>query len=145
MELLTFKRILLAAALGLTVMLSYNNGYDKADAKWKQEVNREYVRKVEATRATQGEVDAVSSKYQDEIAALEGSTDRIIADLRDTNQRLRVSVKATGSPGSDGRCVFDGKAELDEATAKRLIGITKRGDAQIEALQNTIRAMQQRR
>lgn len=119
-------------------------GSNAKDAEWKEVVNNEYVLQVDANRRTQQELNAVSEKYQADLEGLEGSTDRIIADLRSDNKRLRVTVKATGSTPSGDRCVLDGKADLDETTAKRLIGITQRGDLQIEALQNTIRKLQQK-
>lgn len=121
----------------------WHYGSQHTDANWKEVVHNEYVQKQEATQSTQRAVNEISAKYQADLEGLEGSTDRIIADLRSDNKRLRVSIKpTTGQLQGDGRCLVDGKAELDEATARRLIGITKRGDATIEALQNTIRKLQ---
>lgn len=118
-------------------------GSQHTDANWKEVVHNEYVQKQEATQSTQRAVNEISAKYQADLEGLEGSTDRIIADLRSDNKRLRVAIKpTTGQLQGDGRCLVDGKAELDEATARRLIGITQRGDATIEALQNTIRKLQ---
>jgi hypothetical protein len=114
------------------------------EAKWKQEVQNEYVKRVEAAKSTQRAVDAVSTRYQEDLAALEGSTDRIISDLRSDNKRLRVRVKNTGA--SDGQCRFepDGRAELDDRDAKRIIAVTQKGDAWIRALQDTIRELQRK-
>ena len=124
----------------------WNLGYKASDAKWTKEVHNEYVKKDEARKDKQAGLDEISEKYQADIAGIEGSTDRIIADLNRDNERLRVKVKPTsGTSGPDGRCVFDGKAELDEATSRRLIGITQKGDAQIEALQATIRKLQNKK
>lgn len=121
----------------------WHYGSQHTDANWKEVVHNEYVQKQEATQSTQRAVNEISAKYQADLEGLEGSTDRIIADLRSDNKRLRVTIKpTTGQLQGDGRCLVDGKAELDEATARRLIGITKRGDATIEALQNTIRKLQ---
>lgn len=121
----------------------WNLGSNDNEAKWQEVIHNEYVKKQEATKATQREVSEISSKYQSDLDGLEGSTDRIITDLRGSNQRLLVKVKALGgTPSGDGRCLFDGKAELDEATSKRLIGIAQKGDLQIEALQETIRKLQ---
>lgn len=121
----------------------WHYGSQHTDANWKEVVHNEYVQKQEATQSTQRAVNEISAKYQADLEGLEGSTDRIIADLRSDNKRLRVSIKPTSTTaGPDGRCIFDGKAELDEATARRLIGITKKGDLQIEALQDTIRKLQ---
>lgn len=134
--------IVAAFALGLT--LAYNHGYDKADTKWKQEVHNEYVKKTEATAVRQAAVNKVAQEYQDDLAALEGSTDRVINDLRNDGKRLRVKLSATSRELQDnGGCLVDGRAELDEEFSKRLIGVTQRGDAWIKALQNTIKEMQQ--
>jgi hypothetical protein len=120
-------------------------GYDKANTKWEQEVHNEYVKRTEATANKQAAVNAVSQEYQDDLAALEGSTDRVIADLRNDGKRLRVKLSSTSRELQDnGGCLIDGRAELDEEFSKRLIGVTQRGDAWIKALQNTIIEMQQK-
>lgn len=143
------KGWLIAAAFAGSILLAYTTGYDKADSKWTKEVQSEYIKATKANEdkriAVQGEVSKVSKKYQDDLAALKGSTDRLIADLRNDGKRLRVQLKATSSqPNSDGRCVSDGRAELDEEFSKRLIGVTQRGDIWIKALQDTIIELQQK-
>lgn len=120
----------------------WNMGSNSKDAEWKEVVHNEYVTRVEATRSTQAAVDKVSAKYQEDLAALEGSTDRIIADLHRDNKRLRVRIKTTGSTQSVSRCESDGRAELDDRDAKRILAVTQKGDAWIKALQNTIRELQ---
>lgn len=121
-------------------------GADSMDAKWKQEVQNEYVKRVEATASTQRAINEISSKYQEDLAALEGSTDRIISDLRSDNKRLRVKLKPqAGVVRSDGGCESASTGELDESTSRRLIGITQRGDAQIEALIKTVKELQAER
>lgn len=115
------------------------------DAEWKEVIQNEYVQRVEATRSTQAAVDKISAKYQEDLAALEGSTDRIIDDLRSDNKRLRIRVKTTRSAQGQCRCESDGRAELDERDAKRILGITQKGDAWIKALQDTIRELQKER
>ncbi|CBV65244.1 predicted endopeptidase [Salmonella phage Vi06] len=132
--------ITVAFALGMT--LAYNHGYDRADIKWKQEVHNEYVKRVEATASTQRAINEVSSRYQEDLAALEGSTDRIISDLRSDNKRLRIRIKTTGTSDGKCRCEPDGRAELDERDAKRILAVTQKGDAWIRALQDTIRELQ---
>lgn len=137
------KKALPFLLAGLIYTAGFYSGSVSKDTEWKEVVHNEYVQKSEARKDTQREIDAVSAKYQADLEGLEGSTDRVIADLRSDNKRLRVKVQPTsGTSGPDGRCIVDGKAELDEGTAKRLIRITQRGDAQIEALQNTIRKLQ---
>lgn len=121
----------------------WNFGSADRESYWKEKVNNEYISKQEANKATQSKVVAISAKFQEDIEGLEGSTDRIITDLRNDNVKLRVKLKPfAGTSGGDGRCIFDGKAELDEGTTKRLVRITERGDRTIEALQATIRELQ---
>lgn len=142
---LQFLRKLIPWVLaGMLFGLGWHLGSDSMDSKWKQEVQDEYVKRVEATASTQRAVNEISAKYQEDLAALEGSTDRIISDLRSDNKRLRVRIKTTGT--SDGQCGFepDGRAELDDRDAKRILAVTKRGDAWIRALQDTIRELQRK-
>lgn len=142
---LEFLRKLIPWVLaGMLFGLGWHLGSDSMDAKWKQEVHNEYVKRVEAAKSTQRAIDAVSAKYQEDLAALEGSTDRIISDLRSDNKRLRVRVKTTGT--SDGQCGFepDGRAELDDRDAKRILAVTQKGDVWIRALQDTIRELQRK-
>lgn len=129
---------------GLLYAYGYHNGSLTKDAYWKEVVHSEYVHRVEATRRTQEAVNEVSTRYQEELAALEGSTDRVIDDLRKSNKRLSVRIKAASTGGTQGdcRCVSNGRAELDDRDAERLIRVTQRGDLWIKALQDTIRALQ---
>lgn len=137
------KKALPFLLAGLIYTAGFYSGSVSKDNEWKEVVHNEYVQKQEATQSTQRAVNEISAKYQADLEGLEGSTDRIIADLRSDNKRLRVAIKpTTGQLQGDGRCLVNGKAELDEATSRRLIGITQRGDATIEALQNTIRKLQ---
>lgn len=131
------------AAVVLIFLGGYQLGYDKATANYMEVIQNEYVEKQVATERTQKEVSKVSQEYQDELAGIEGSTDRVIDGLRNDNKRLRVKLKAsTGTITGDGRCESAATGELDEATARRLIGITQRGDAQIDALIKTVKALQ---
>lgn len=132
----------------LVAGLLFCSGYWVADTKWEAKVNDEYITKLQAedrTRASvQREVSRIAKDYQDKMSALEGSTDRIINDLNRDNKRLRIRVKPTsGAAQSDGRCIIDGYADIDERDAKRLIAIGLKGDAWIKALQDTVRALQQ--
>lgn len=147
MGLLTYARK--AAPWLAAVMLymaGYSLGYDKAETQYKEVMHNEYVTKQIATQRTQQAVAQVSKEYQDTLAGIEGSTDRIIADLRSDNKRLRVKLKPqAGVVRSDGGCESASTGELDESTSRRLIGITQRGDAQIEALIKTVKELQAER
>lgn len=130
----------------LVAGLLFCSGYWVADNKWEAKVNNEYITKLEAREnqrsAVQGEIDKVSAEWQDKMSELEGSTDRVIADLNRDNKRLRVKVKTTGIPESDiSRCFPDGRVELHPETAKSLIQITQEADLKEKALQNTIRRL----
>lgn len=118
-------------------------GVNHERSNWKEVVHEQYITQREATQSTQREVSRVSKEYQEEIAALEGSTDRMLADINSSNKRLRVQVRnLTGRAADNGRCEFTGRAELDETTSRRLIGITQKGDAQIKALIKTVKELQ---
>lgn len=137
------KRIAPWLAAIMLYLAGYSLGYDKAETHYKEVMHNEYVTKQIATQRTQQEVSRISKDYQDTIAGIEGSTDRIINDLRNDNKRLRVKLKPqAGVIRSDGGCESASTGELDESTAKRLIGITERGDAQIDALIKTVKALQ---
>lgn len=133
----------------LAAGLLFASGYWVADTKWEAKVNEQYISKLEAERTqrtnVQSAVDRVSKDYQGKIEALEGSTDRIVADLKSDNKRLRLKVDTSGKSADDiSRCFPDGYADLDEGDAKRLIAIGVKGDAWIKALQDTIRELQQK-
>lgn len=139
------KRALPAFVLALTFTFGMYVGSTTKEAEWKQEVHNEYVKKDEARKSTQAAVDEISSKYQEDYAALEGSTDRTIADLHLANKRLSLKVKATsGAITGDGRCIVDGRVELQDSDAKALIGLAERADLKERALQDTIRKLQQK-
>ena len=140
------------AAPWLLAAVMFAGGYHTANNKWEAKVNAEYTSNLKASEdtrlAVQAEVDKVSKRFQDEMSSLEGSTDRIIADLQSDNKRLRVKVNTSGLTESDvSRCFPNGRVELhpelDERDAKRLIAIGVKGDKWIKALQDTVRALQQ--
>ena len=75
------KRLAPAIVLVLAFSFGMYVGSVTKDNEWKEEVHNEYVTKNEARVSTQREVDAVSKKYQEDYAALEGSTDGVINEL----------------------------------------------------------------
>lgn len=139
--------LLCRCAPWLVAGLLFCSGYWVADNKWEAKVNNEYITKLEAREnqraAVQGELDKVSAEWQDKMSALEGSTDRIIADLNSDNKRLRVRVNTSGLTESDvSRCFPNGRVELHPETSKSLIRITQEADLKEKALQDTIRRLQ---
>ncbi|WYM31303.1 lysis protein [Citrobacter phage Citrof5] len=137
------KRLAPAIVLVLAFSFGMYVGSVTKDNEWKEEVHNEYVTKNEARASTQREVDAVSKKYQEDYAALEGSTDGVIDELSRDNKRLRANACAPGSArGSNGRCESYVSVELHESTVKSLVRITESADLKERALQDTIRKLQ---
>lgn len=137
------KRLAPAIVLVLAFSFGMYVGSVTKDNEWKEEVHNEYVTKNEARASTQREVDAVSKKYQEDYAALEGSTDGFINELSRDNKRLRANACAPGSArGSNGRCESYVSVELHESTVKSLVRITESADLKEKALQDTIRKLQ---
>lgn len=135
------------AAPWLLAAVMFAGGYHTANNKWEAKVNAEYTSNLKASEdtrlAVQAEVDKVSKRFQDEMSSLEGSTDRIIADLQSDNKRLRVRVNTSGLTESDvSRCFTNGRVELHPETSKSLIRITQEADLKEKALQDTIRRLQ---
>lgn len=118
-------------------------GADHEKIKWERRVHNEYVGKIKSQEDIQKAVSEVSSRYQEELDEIQGSTDRMLDDLRINNKRLSVRIKnsTSGAEGSRG-CLPNGRAELHESDAKAIIGVTKAADAHIKALQGTVRALQ---
>ena len=137
------KRLAPAIVLVLAFSFGMYVGSVTKDNEWKEEVHNEYVTKNEARASTQREVGAVSKKYQEDYAALEGSTDGVINELSRDNKRLRANACAPGSArGSNGRCESYVSVELHESTVKSLVRITESADLKEKALQDTIRKLQ---
>ncbi|WMM35659.1 Rz-like lysis protein [Escherichia phage pO91] len=135
------------AAPWLLAAVMFAGGYHTANNKWEAKVNAEYTSNLKASEdtrlAVQAEVNKVSRRFQDEMSSLEGSTDRIIADLQSDNKRLRVKVNTSGLTESDiSRCFPNGRVELHESTSRSLIEITQKADLKEKALQDTIRRLQ---
>lgn len=131
---------------GTLFMSGWHMGAKEERNHWNEVIHYEYVKKTEARKATQDAIGKVASEYQEKLSALESSTDRVIDDLKRDNKRLSVRIKRTSSTESSTcRCESNGRAELDERDAKRILGITQKGDAWIKALQDTIRELQKER
>lgn len=151
---LNIKRTVAGIALAVaTLWGTYTVGHVigiKDERLAQQEViKNEYIKKTTADiqqhNAVQTALDAIAKRHSDEMAELEGSTDGIVNALNADNKRLRIKLKAvSGAPGDKQQCIstVDGKAELDEGDAKRLIGIAQKGDKWIENLQDTVRVLQ---
>lgn len=137
------KKMLPWFLAGLLVTLGYTTGADRMDAKWKQEVHNEYIKKADANRLLQTSLSNISDRYQADLASVKDDAARTVDDVHRDNKRLRVKLKAaTDSAGSQCGREPDGYAELDDQFAGEIIQVTDRGDKWIKALQDTIRALQ---
>lgn len=138
------RKLLPVILAGALFGYGWHSGAESMDTKWKEEVRREYVKKSKATAETQAAVDRISKDYQARLMALESSTDKLVTDLRGDNKRLRVRVKQLSATAEGTcRCEPDGRAELDDRDAKRILAVTQKADAWIRALQETIRKLQE--
>ncbi|ARV77567.1 endopeptidase [Pasteurella phage vB_PmuP_PS07] len=129
----------------LLVSLVYHTGYKSGTAKMQteiQNVHKRYQSETERlTKEKQQVLNEISKKYQEDLQQVKSEADATIANLTKSNQRLYVKLKSLPSDhnGASYRPIVDGKAELDDSTARSLIEITKRGDKWIEALQESLR------
>lgn len=129
----------------------YTHGVYKEKRKQQEVITNEYIKKttadIERHNAVQAALDTIARSHSEEIAALEGSTDGIIASLNADNKRLRLRFKTTAVPntGDSKQCIpsADGRAELNERDAERLISIARKGDLWIKSLQDTVRVLQE--
>ena len=137
------KRLIVGAFFALLVMSVYNKGYESGYNKKQVEViklEQEYAKKLSETNLeAQRRLDEVSRGYQQELQDLQVSTSATINKLSADNKRLYVRIKSTSDAKCSHRPESSYRAELDEGTTRKLIAITKRGDAWIKALQDTIK------
>ena len=137
------KRLIIGAFFALLVISIYNKGHESGYNKRQVEViklEQEYVKKLDLLNVVaQRRLDEVSRGYQQELQDLQTSTSNIIDKLNSDNKRLYVRIKSTSNSNCSHRPESSYRAELDEATTRKLIEITKRGDAWIKALQDTLK------
>lgn len=85
----------------------------------------------------------IAKRHKEEVANAKAETDRIIADLRAGNVKLRDHWRTCATPeaaaSSEGT---DENARLREESAGRIIGNAAEADSWIRALQDVIRQMQ---
>ena len=137
------RRLIVGAFFALIVISVYNKGYESGYNKKQVEViklEQEYAKKLSTSNLeAQRRLDEVSRSYQQELQDLQTSTSATIDKLSSDNKRLYVRIKSTSDTSCSHRPEPSYRAELDEGTARKLIEITKRGDAWIKALQDTIK------
>lgn len=141
---------LIAKAVGafLILALVWLHGYSTRDHRAEQEAlaqqNEHLIQLDREREALQGALDEVSGAWQAQAHKIQGDADRALADLRSRNIRLRVQLadtKVTSVTGQGGP-EPDGRAELHPDASRFLIGQAQRADAQVKALQATVRALQ---
>jgi hypothetical protein len=168
MEWLESKLLRIAVGLGLLVMAA-GFGYVKGNAHGKAMTAAQIAAikldaasaEASAQRAARSAEQAqaarnvkIDAAYQRGLTDAKAAADRVVADLRDGNLRLRaqwrgceaaarVSTPAAGEPGAD--AAADGRAEdpsraLRDASAGRLVRTGAEADALIKALQARIRS-----
>lgn len=134
------KRLGIVAII-LMGFVVYNKGYSNGVLHTKEvylENERNYYRNLAELKAeNQRKIDEISRRYNEEISEIKIHSNRTISNLNSANKRLLVKLRTYENSGSH-RPVPAGKAELDPEFAKRIIGVTERGDAWIKALQDTI-------
>lgn len=126
-------------------------GSAKAELKQSQqeltEVREHYVNLEQQRVVLQQALQTTAEFYQKELKANTDSAADVVAEYAATNKRLSVRLKqATASSAtSAGTCsdrpVLNDRAELHPETATSLIRITKDADAQVQALQDTIKLL----
>lgn len=131
--------------------LRYNAGQAEAEAKLS--AYKTEVQKAVAIRLTQNKIKEaqdrqvfaqIAEQYKKDIADAKAEGNRIAADLRAGNIKLRkqwqcCSVPAKAADGSSGA---DEEARLREESAGRIIGNAAEADSWIRALQDTVRQLQ---
>lgn len=91
---------------------------------------------------TQGKIEG---EWRQKNQLVASAAARTVDELRGSNIRLSVKLAdATIASVTDGnQCRADGRAELHRETSEFLIGEAQRADAQVKALQATIRNLQE--
>ena len=99
----------------------------------------------ETERLQRDAIEAVRTRYQEEMKNAQGAHDLVVADLRRDALRLRAhwqgcTATADLSAAAAGAAGIDGAAGLRASSAGRIIGAGAECDAQVRGLQSVIRA-----
>ncbi|WYW04300.1 Rz-like spanin [Pseudomonas phage vB_PpuP-Kompost-2] len=135
---------LVLAGLGLVYAKGHSDATDSLTLEH-QAQQLAAARQLEVERdTTQRALADLSKEWQAYIATSKASADRTIADLRGNGIRLSVALadSTVRCVTGDGRSLADGRAELREDVSQFLIGEAQRADAQVKALQGTIKTLQ---
>lgn len=146
---LNLKEFVMWGLLVLTGLgLVYAKGRSDENIQWVAKTQSEQLQaqaKQEAEREQYTKALAAQSKeWQDYNASSQESARRVVADLRSRGIGLSVELadaKVRCVTG-DGRPLADGRAELREETSTALVRIARDADAQVRALQGTVKTLQ---
>lgn len=132
--------------LGLTFHWGYSTRDKEAHREALAAENLHLKQLNEQRQVAQGELDEISQDWREKLAGTEKAVAGTVAKLRADGIRLRIELAdaTVRAVAGDGRSEPDGKAELSDRASEFLIGQAKRADDQIEALQETVRALQGR-
>lgn len=136
--------LLVLAGLGLVYAKGHSDATDSLTIQHQQE-QLDASKKLEEQREQYTKALAAQSKeWQDYNASSQESASRVVADLRSRGIGLSVQLadaKVRCVTG-DGRPLSDGRAELREETATALVRIARDADAQVKALQGSVKILQ---
>lgn len=147
-------RALIAKAVGaffvvaLVIGLTFAWGYSMRDNKAEREARTALIEHQnqleEARKASQGELNAISTDWRQKVRSTEAEAAGTVAKLRADGIRLRIELADATVCAVTGDCGpgADGKAELSGRAAEFLVGQAKRADDQVEALQEVVRTLQ---
>lgn len=124
----------------------YWAGAHNTSNDYERRILNEYITTQQASEnqrsAVQASLDETAKEHQEELAGIEGSTDRIIADLRKSNNGLRVKLATSGASEGVSRCEPDGRAELHPATLKGALAVTEQATIRERAYIKIIKKLQ---
>lgn len=136
--------LLVLAGLGLVYAKGHSDATDSLTLEY-QTQQLAAARQLEVEReTTQRALADVAKNWQDYLSTSKASADRTIAGLRSDGIRLQVKLNDSivSCVKRDGGSITDGRAELHPDTARFLIEQAQRADAQVTALQETVRTLQ---
>lgn len=88
---------------------------------------------------------SIEAEWRQKNALVQSAATRTVDELRGSNVRLSVRLAdlTVSSVTGSNQCRADGRAELHRETSEFLVGEAQRADAQVKALQETIRNLQE--
>lgn len=143
MKAVALKFLLGLGAVLLIVTLIWKDGEQSATLKCAGERSSELIRIQGERDEIQKELDRVSANWAEGQARAQSTASGTVDRLAESNVRLRVKLADATIEAVQGynRGITDGKAELHRETSEALIQLTQDADRQVEALQDSLRAV----